>query len=208
MDKVTVKELREQAKDLGLKDFWKLRKEELLNFFKVHRRARTARRADHAPRTLLDTNIPQTLPPPTDKISKVKKAVQWGRKKVNDWGEWWVNAPTEEPKVNSALTSFKNRINELYKQTKSFSLQKEKSALNSFANMCIDGVDGYIPMSFLSAVRTEVTNLLLDSKQTKVKMVLYCKMERTDLSTGETAETTAPFASRIHLYSMMEERIL
>ena len=74
--------------------------------------------------------------------------------------------------------------------------------------MCIDGVDGYIPMSFLSAVRTEVTNLLLDSKQTKVKMVLYCKMERTDLSTGETAETTAPFASRIHLYSMMEERIL
>lgn len=74
--------------------------------------------------------------------------------------------------------------------------------------MYIDGVDGYTPMSFLSAVRTEVTNLLLDSKQTKVKMVLYCKMERTDLSTGETAETTAPFASRIHLYSMMEERIL
>ena len=33
MDKVTVKELREQAKDLGLKDFWKLRKEELFELF-------------------------------------------------------------------------------------------------------------------------------------------------------------------------------
>ena len=139
---------------------------------------RTARRANHAPRTLLDTDIPQALSPPIlqpTKCQKVKKAVEWGKKKVDDWGERFLNAPTEEPKaVDSVLASFKKRINELYKQTKSFSLRKEKVALREFANMCtIAGpIDACSPMSFLSAVRTVVTNLLRESRQTKVKMVL------------------------------------
>ena len=37
-----------------------------------------------------------------------------------------------------------------------------------------------------------------EHKQIKVKMVLFCNMARTNLSTGETIHTKAPFASRIH----------
>ena len=64
--------------------------------------------------------------------------------------------------IRSLHASFKKHINELYKQIKSFSLRKEKLALREFANMRnIDGpIDGCSLMSFLSAVRTVVTNLL------------------------------------------------
>ena len=81
-----------------------------------------------------------------------------------------------------------------------------------------DRVDGYSPMPFLSDVRTVVTKLLKESRQTKVKMVLYCNMLRTNLLTGETVETTTPFTSSIHeilegtdinnLYNTMIRRIL
>ena len=36
------------------------------------------------------------------------------------------------------------------------------------------------------------------ARKPMVKMVLFCNMARTNLSTGETIHTKAPFASRIH----------
>lgn len=61
-----------------------------------------------------------------------------------------------------------------------------------------DGVEGYSPSSFLSAVKNAVVRFFDEHKQIKVKMVLFCNMARTNLSTGETIRTKAPFASRIH----------
>lgn len=61
-----------------------------------------------------------------------------------------------------------------------------------------DGVEGYSPSSFLSAVKNAVVRFFDEHKQIKVKMVLFCNMARTNLSTGETIDTKAPFASRIH----------
>ena len=82
----------------------------------------------------------------------------------------------------------------------------------------IDGVDGYSPMSFLSAVRTVVTKVLKENRQIKVKMVLNCTMARTNLTTGEVIYGPALFASKIHenlegtdingLYNTMVGRIL
>ena len=57
-----------------------------------------------------------------------------------------------------------------------------------------DGVEGYSPSSFLSAVKNAVVRFFDEHKQIKVKMVLFCNMARTNLSTGETIHTKAPFA--------------
>ena len=49
----------------------------------------------------------------------------------------------------------------------------------------IDGKPGYDPQTFFEAIRDLVLKILRENKNTKVKMILNCKMQRTDLRTGE-----------------------
>ena len=61
--------------------------------------------------------IPQnsTILRPT-KAKKIEKAVEWGKKEVENWGEWLLNSqPSPTPKVvDEALESFKRKLNELH----------------------------------------------------------------------------------------------
>ena len=61
----------------------------------------------------------------------------------------------------------------------------------------IDGKTGYDPRAFFEAVRNLVLKILKENKNTKVKMILNCKMQRTDLRTGEIIEVNAEFHSNI-----------
>ena len=61
----------------------------------------------------------------------------------------------------------------------------------------IDGKPGYDPQRFFEAVRNLVLKILKENKNTKVKMILNCKMQRTDLRTGEIIEVDAEFHSEI-----------
>ena len=61
----------------------------------------------------------------------------------------------------------------------------------------IEGKTGYDPRSFFEAVRNLILEILRKNKNTKVKMILICQMQRTDLSTGEIIEVVADFHSEI-----------
>ena len=61
----------------------------------------------------------------------------------------------------------------------------------------IKGKSGYDPKRSLSAVKESVENLLKNNSQTKVKMILTCMMERTDIKTGDVVSQVADFHSNI-----------
>ena len=98
-------------------------------------------------------------------------------------------------------------------------MKEGESALRRFARQfTIDGKSGFTPQTFLNAVKNHVLKILQDNRQTKVKLILICKMQRTDLVTGEIDEVNADFHSGIEenlegtneneLYEEMNERIL
>ena len=138
---------------------------------------------------------------------KVEETATWGKKKVDESKK----AVLENQVGEAAIVEFKKRMDKVNIVTKpSASGKKEgpppinvsflqKKGRKEFAQMyVIDGVEGYSPSSFLSAVKNAVVRFFDEHKQIKVKMVLFCNMARTNLSTGETIHTKAPFASRIH----------
>lgn len=82
----------------------------------------------------------------------------------------------------------------------------------------IDGVEGYCPSSFLSAVRPTVSKFLNEHRQKKFKMVLRCIILKTNLTTGESDLADPHLSSKIEvniegtdvkqLYDRVSERIL
>ena len=104
--------------------------------------------------------------------------------KIKDFGEWLLNYIPPKPKVvNKLLESFKNKIKKLYGKSDSlFQPTQTKSALKNFAiQYQIKGSNGYDPDSFLLNSKQPITNLMTNSRQTKVKLLLSCMMEKVDL---------------------------
>ena len=86
---------------------------------------------------------------------------------------------------DEALESFKNIIKILYnKRDTSFQQRESKSALKKFAIQyrVEDWID---PDLFLLNSKQPITNLIINTQQTKVKLILSCMMEKVDLKSGE-----------------------
>ena len=98
--------------------------------------------------------------------------------------------------VYERLKAFKSKINKLYSRKDTFEVEESKSALKKFAvQYIIKGKGGYDPKRFLSAVKESVENLLKNNSRTKVKMILTCMMDRTDIKTGDVVSQAADFHS-------------
>ena len=79
-------------------------------------------------------------------------------------------------------------------------MREGQSALNNFVReYIIDGRTGYDPQRFFEAVRDLLIKILQENKNTKTKMIFICKMQRTDLKTGEIIEVSADFHSEIEI---------
>ena len=63
----------------------------------------------------------------------------------------------------------------------------------------IDGVKGYDPKSFLSAVKSVVVNFFKEHRNIKFKLILKCNMAKTDIATGEVIRSIAAFQSLIEI---------
>ena len=82
----------------------------------------------------------------------------------------------------------------------------------------IKGLNGYDPESFLLNSKQHVTNLMIKTRQTKVKFNLSCMMEKIDLKSGEVIAKEAEFHSKTEdnlentnsseLFSKMKETVL
>ena len=100
--------------------------------------------------------------------------------------------------ISSSLKNLKEKINKIFEKKKEFEAREGESALKNFVReKIIDGKPGYDPQRFFEAVRNLVLKILKENKNTKVKMILNCKMQRTDLKTGEIIEVDAEFHSEI-----------
>ena len=94
-----------------------------------------------------------------------------------------------------------------------------KSALKNFAiQHQIKGLNGYDPESFLLNSKQPITNLMINTRQTKVTLILSCMMEKVDLKSGEVipkdaafhfkAEVTLENTNSNELFSKMKESVL
>ena len=102
--------------------------------------------------------------------------------------------------VSNALKNLKEKINAIFQKEKKFEVREGQSALKNFAReKIIDGRAGYGPQRFFEAVRNLLIKILQENKNTKTKMILICKMQRTDLRTGEIIEIDADFHSEIEI---------
>ena len=93
------------------------------------------------------------------------------------------------------------------------------SALKNFAiQYPIKGSNGYDPESFLINFKQPITNLMINTRQTKVKLILSCMMENIDLNSGGVITKEAEFHSKTEvnlestdsneLFSKMKETVL
>ena len=106
--------------------------------------------------------------------------------------------PPKPKVVDKVLESFKNKIKKIYeKRETSFQLNVSKSALKKFAiQYRIYGSNGYDPESFLLNSKQPIKNLMINSRQTKVKLILSCMMKKVDLKSGEVIVEEAAFHSK------------
>ena len=100
--------------------------------------------------------------------------------------------------VDKALESFKNLIKKVYnKRDTSFQLRESKSALKKFAiQYRIDGKDWIDPDICVVNAKQSITHLLINTRQTKVKLILSCIIENVDLNSGVVIAKEAAFHSK------------
>ena len=60
----------------------------------------------------------------------------------------------------------------------------------------IKALNGNDPKSFLLDSKQPITNLIINTQQTKVKLILSCMMEMVDLKSGEVIAKEAAFHSK------------
>ena len=88
------------------------------------------------------------------------------------------------------------------KRDTSFQLKESKSALKKFAiQYRIDGPKGYDPESFLLNSKQPIINRMINSRQTMVKLILSCMIQKVDLKSGEVIAKEAAFHSKTEVYS-------
>ena len=105
----------------------------------------------------------------------IKNFVTKAMQKIKDFGEWLFNyIPPNAKVVEKVLESFKNKIKtNSEKRDSLFQPTHTKSALKNFAiQYRIKGSNGYHPESFLLNSKQPITNLMINTRQTKVKLIL------------------------------------
>ena len=157
-----------------------------------------------APRNLLNIKNPEINVPilqPEIAVVKEKEAptvIKKTTETVLGWMDWLKESGKKIIKpVSDALKKCKKKINAIFEEKK-FEVKKGQSALKNFVReYIIDGKTGYDPQRFFESVRDLLIKILEENKNTKTKMIFICKMQRTDLKTGEIIEIDADFHSEI-----------
>jgi len=145
--------------------------------------------------------------------------VEFSKKTFNKCTNWVLDHIRSKQEADELIDLFKEKIKHLDTKKNTFELKEGKSALKQFAtHYTIDGKAGYNAESFLREVKSHVVDKLERIPKTKVKMVLKCMMERTNIGTGKEETEEACFWSeepeinlettdKDDLYEKMSDRI-
>ena len=123
----------------------------------------------------------------------IKKAIET----ILGWMDWLKESGKKITRpISSALKNLKEKINTLFEEK--FVVRDGQSALSHFTReKIIDGKPGYDPKTFFQKTRNILIKIFKENKNTKMKMIFICQMQKTDLKTGETIEIDADFHSEI-----------
>ena len=135
------------------------------------------------------------------KKDKAPSFIEKTVKTFSGWMNWLAESGQKyiiKP-ITSTLKNIKKKIKKIFEKEE-FKLKEGQSALKNFVReYIIDGKPGYDPQAFFESVRSLILKILRENKNTKVKMILNCKMQRTDLRTGKIDEVVADFHSKIEI---------
>ena len=135
------------------------------------------------------------IPAPRRNPPTIQKAIDT----MLGWVDWFRESGKKitQP-ISSALNTLRKKINTLFDEK--FEVRDGQSALSQFTReKIIDGKPGYDPKTFFQKTRNILIKIFKENQNTKMKMILICQMQKTDLTTGETIEVEADFHSDIEI---------
>ena len=135
------------------------------------------------------------IPAPRRNPPTIQKAIDT----MLGWVDWFRESGKKitQP-ISSALNTLRKNINTLFEEK--FEVRDGQSALRQFTReKIIDGKPGYDPKTFFQKTRNILIKFFQENQNTKMKMILICQMQKTDLTTGETIEVEADFHSDIEI---------
>ena len=135
------------------------------------------------------------IPAPRRNPPTIQKAIDT----MLGWVDWFHESGKKitQP-ISSALNTLRKKINTLFEEK--FEVRDGQSALSQFTReKIIDGKPGYDPKTFFQKTRNILIKFFQENQNTKMKMILICQMQKTDLTTGETIEVEADFHSDIEI---------
>ena len=185
-ERMTLPGLKNLARERGLTRYTRLRKSELIRRLREQPILEWGNDATMTNVPFLTptpyTPPPSTTTPPSNTIKDLIK---------------YLDNVKEIPKsVSPNLKKLKKKIDDIYKKRKIFEVKESDSALRNFANVyTIDGKEGFDPQSFMDGARENMTGLLRNNRNTKVKLILKCYM----ISERDNLIRDFPFHSEIEI---------
>ena len=187
-EQFTLPGLKNLARERGLTRYSRLRKSELIRRLREQPILEWDNDATMTNVPFL-TPTPYTPPPstttPTPPSNTIKDLIKY------------LDNVKEIPKsVSPNLRKLKKKIDKIYRRKRIFEVRESDSALKNFANVyTIDGKEGFDPQSLMDGARENITGLLRNNRNTKVKLILKCYM----ISERDNLIKYFPFHSEIEI---------
>ena len=185
-ERMTLPELKNLARERGLTRYSRLRKSELVRRLREQSILEWDNDATMTNVPFL-TPTPYTPPPPTTTPPS---------NTIKDLIKYLDNVKEVPKNVSPNLRKLKKKIDDIYKRKRIFEVKESDSALRNFAYVyTVDGKDGFDPQSFMDGARENMTGLLRNNRNTKVKLILKCYM----ISERDNLIKDFPFHSEIEI---------
>ena len=188
-EQMTLPVLKNLAKERGLSRYSRLRKSELI------RKLREQPILEWDNDTTM-TTVPFLTPTPYTPPPSTPSTPTPPSNTIKDLIKYLDNVKEVPRSVSPNLRKLKEKIEDIYKRKRIFEVVESDSALRNFANVyTIDGKDGFDPQSFMDGARENITGLLRNKRNTKVKLILKCYM----ISERDNLIKDFPFHSEIEI---------
>ena len=187
-EQMTLPGLKNLARERGLTRYSRLRKSELIRMLREQPILEWDNDATM-------TNVPFLTPTPYTPPSSTTTPTPPSNT-IKDLIKYLDNVKEIPKSVSPNLRKLKKKIDDIYKRKRIFEVVESDSALRNFANVyTIDGKDGFDPQSFMDGARENITGLLRNKRNTKVKLILKCYM----ISERDNLIKDFPFHSEIEI---------
>ena len=188
-EQMTLPVLKNLSRERGLSRYSRLRKSELI------RRLREQPILEWDNDTTM-TNIPFLTPTPYTPPPTSTTTPKPPSNTIKDLIKYLDNVKEVPKNISPNLRKLKKKIDDIYKRRRIFEVEESDSALRNFAKVyTIDGKDGFDPQSFMDGACENMTGLLRNKRNTKVKLILKCYM----ISERDNLIKDFPFHSEIEI---------